>query len=89
MLQAGRHFQKRVASFPLHETFENGINAKSQRRRGAQLAKLVVGTFPQPVQRFEDADDFQLQRLMQPPFSLSASDGGEGRGEVNLLSPRR
>ena len=33
----------------------------------AQLAKLVIGTFPQAIQRFEHRDDFQLQRLMQPP----------------------
>jgi len=32
----------------------------------AQLAKLVIRTFPQAIQRFEHGDDFQLQRLMQP-----------------------
>ena len=30
----------------------------------AKLAKLVIGTFPQAIQRFEDGDDFQLQRLV-------------------------
>jgi hypothetical protein len=53
------------------------------------LAKLVIRTFPQAIQRFEHADDFQLQRLMQPPLSLSASDGERAGVRCINSFPRR
>ena len=32
----------------------------------ADLAELVIGTFPQATQRFDDRDDFELQRFVEP-----------------------